>query len=50
MQKLEVAGNEITFRYVRAKPLTAAELGESLVKLCDRLQDRTTNDYRALST
>jgi arsenate reductase (glutaredoxin) len=49
MQKLEVAGNKITLRYVRGKPLTAADLAEFFVKLCDRLQDRTTNGYRALN-
>jgi arsenate reductase-like glutaredoxin family protein len=29
--------------------LTKAELAELLVKLGDRLPDRTTNDYRALN-
>jgi len=47
---LEAAGNTITFRDVRAEPLTEIELDELLVEFGDRLVDRTTNDYRALST
>ena len=47
---LEAAGNTITFRDVRAEPLTEAELEELLIEFGDRLVDRTTNDYRALNT
>ncbi|MDB4197019.1 hypothetical protein N9777_01870 [Ascidiaceihabitans sp.] len=46
---LEAAGNTITFRDVRAEPLTEVELDDLLIEFGDRLVDRTTNDYRALS-
>ena len=46
---LEAAGNTITFRDVRAEPLTEAELEELLIEFGDCLVDRTTKDYRALS-
>ena len=49
-KELEAAGNTITFRDVRAEPLTEAELEELLIEFGDRLVDRTTNDYRALNT
>ena len=47
---LELVGNKITFRDLRAEPLAEAELEELLVKLGDRLAGRTTNDYRTLKT
>ena len=47
---LELVGNKITFRDLRAEPLAEAELEELLVELGDRLADRTTNDYRTLKT
>ena len=47
---LELVGNKITFRDLRAEPLTEAKLEELLIELGDRLVDRTTNDYRALNT
>ena len=47
---LEVVGNKITFRDLCAKPLAEAGLEELLVELSDRLENRTTNDYRALNT
>ena len=47
---LELLGNKITFRDLRAEPLAEAELEELLVELGDRLADRTTNDYRTLKT
>ena len=43
---LELLGNKITFRDLRAGPLAEAELEELLVEL----GDRTTNDYRTLNT
>ena len=46
---LEEAGKEISFRDVRAEPLSEAELGELIVEFGDRLVDRQTNDYRALN-
>jgi hypothetical protein len=47
---LELVGNKITFRDLRAEPLAEAELEELLVELGDRLADRTTNDYHTLKT
>ena len=49
-KNISVAGNKITFRDLRAEPLTEAKLEELLIELGDRLIDRTTNDYRALNT
>jgi arsenate reductase-like glutaredoxin family protein len=46
---LEAAGSTITFRDVRAEPLTEVELEDLLMEFGDRLVERTTNDYRALS-
>lgn len=46
---LEAAGREVSFRDVRAEPLSEAELAELITEFGDRLVDRTTNDYRALN-
>jgi arsenate reductase len=46
---LEAEGHEVSFRDVRAEPLSEAELTELLAKFGDRLVDRKTNDYRALN-
>jgi arsenate reductase (glutaredoxin) len=46
---LEAEGKDVSFRDVRAEPLSEAELDELITELGDRLVDRTTNDYRALS-
>lgn len=46
---LEVMGKDISFRDVRADPLSEAELAELIAEFGDRLVDRTTNDYRALN-
>lgn len=46
---LEAAGKTVSFRDVRAEPLDQNELGELIAEFGDRLVDRTTNDYRALS-
>lgn len=46
---LAVAGKDVSFRDVRAEPLSEAELAELIVEFGDRLVDRTTNDYRALN-
>ena len=48
-KKFKVIGNKITFRDVRAEPLTEAELEDLLVELGKHLANRTTNDYRALN-
>lgn len=46
---LEAAGKDVSFRDIRAEPLSEAELGELIVEFGDRLVDRSTNDYRALN-
>ena len=46
---LEAAGNEVSFRDVRAEPLNEAELTILIAEFGDRLVDRKTNDWRALS-
>lgn len=46
---LEAAGIVVTFRDVRADPLSEAELAGLIVEFGDRLVDRKSNDYRALN-
>ena len=46
---LQDAGKEITFRDVRAEPLSAAELAELYTEFGDTLVDTKTNDYRSLN-
>lgn len=42
-------GKDVSFRDIRAEPLTEAELAGLILEFGDRLVDRTTNDYRALN-
>lgn len=46
---LAAAGHDVTFRDIRAEPLSEAELAELIAEFGDRLVDRTSNDYRALN-
>ena len=46
---LEAAGNIVTFRDVRAEPLSEVELAELITEFGDRLVDRKSTDYRALN-
>lgn len=46
---LEAEGMDVTFRDVRADPLSEAELAELIAEFGDRLVDRTSNDYRGLN-
>lgn len=46
---LEAVGHDVSFRDVRADPLSEAELDELIAEFGDRLVDRSTNDYRALN-
>lgn len=46
---LETAGRDVSFRDVRADPLSEDELAELIVEFGDRLVDRKSNDYRALN-
>lgn len=47
---LEAEGRDVTFRDIRAEPLSDVELNALLAEFGDRLVDRSTNDYRALNT
>lgn len=47
---LATQGNDVSFRDIRADPLTEAELTELIAEFGDRLVDRTSNDYRGLNT
>ncbi|MCC5960108.1 MAG: hypothetical protein JJU08_12295 [Rhodobacteraceae bacterium] len=47
---LAAQGNDVSFRDIRADPLTEAELTELIAEFGDRLVDRTSNDYRGLNT
>ncbi len=46
---LEAEGRQVSFRDVRAEPLSEAELAELIAEFGDRLVDRKSNDYRALN-
>lgn len=46
---LEAAGIAVSFRDVRAAPLSEAELATLIAEFGDRLVDKSTNDWRALS-
>lgn len=46
---LEAEGRDVSFRDVRAEPLSEAELSELVAEFGDRLVDRKSNDYRALN-
>lgn len=46
---IEAEGRDVTFRDVRADPLSEAELAELIAEFGDRLVDRTSNDYRGLN-
>ena len=46
---LEADGKDVSFRDVRAEPLSEVELAELIGEFGDRLVDRSSNDYRALN-
>ncbi|MEP3331145.1 ArsC/Spx/MgsR family protein [Sedimentitalea sp.] len=46
---LEAKGKDVSFRDVRAEPLTEVELAELIAEFGDRLVDRKSNDYRGLN-
>jgi arsenate reductase-like glutaredoxin family protein len=48
-KSLEADGKEVSFRDVRAEPLSDAEMAELVAEFGDRIVDRTTNDFRALN-
>ncbi|WP_417809851.1 arsenate reductase family protein [Thioclava sp.] len=46
---LEAAGKDVSFRDVRADPLSDVELAELIAEFGDRLVDRNSSDYRGLN-
>jgi arsenate reductase (glutaredoxin) len=46
---LEAASKDVSFRDVRADPLSEAELAVLIAEFGDRLVDRKSNDWRGLS-
>lgn len=46
---LEAEGKDVSFRDIRADPLSETELAELITEFGDRLVDQKSNDYRALS-
>ena len=46
---LEAAGKDVSFRDVRAEPLSEAKLAVLIAEFGDLLVDRKSNDYRALN-
>ncbi len=46
---LEADGKDVSFRDVRAEPLSESELANLVAEFGDRLVDRKSNDYRALN-
>jgi arsenate reductase len=46
---LEAQQRDVTFRDIRAEPLSAVEMEALIVEFGDRLVDTSTNDYRALN-
>lgn len=46
---LEAAGINVSFRDVRAEPLSEAELAELVAEFGDRIVDQTTTEYRGLN-
>ena len=46
---LEAYGHQVSFRDIRADPLSEEELDALIAEFGDRLVDRKSNDYRALN-
>jgi arsenate reductase len=46
---LEGAGKDVSFRDIRAEPLTEAEIDALIAEFGDQLVDRKSPDYRALN-
>lgn len=49
LKALGAAGREVSFRDVRAEPLSEAERAMLLAEFGDRIIDRTTNTWRGLT-
>lgn len=49
LKALQAAGHDVTFRDVRANPLTAAEIDEIVTEFGDRVINKTSTTYRGFS-
>lgn len=49
LKALEVAGRDVTFRDVRAEPLSTAEIAEIVTEFGDRAINKTSTTYRGFS-
>ncbi|MCZ8079215.1 MAG: glutaredoxin domain-containing protein [Rhodobacteraceae bacterium] len=49
LKVLQAAGHDVSFRDVRANPLTSAEIDEIVVEFGDRVINKTSTTYRAFS-
>jgi arsenate reductase-like glutaredoxin family protein len=49
LKALQAAGQDVTFRDVRANPLTTAEIDEIVTEFGDRVINKTSTTYRAFS-
>lgn len=46
---LQAEGKDVSFRDIRAEPLSETELARLIAEFGDRLVDRNSNDYRGLN-
>ena len=49
LKALEAAGQDVTFRDVRAQPLSAAEIGEIVTEFGDRVINKASTTYRGFN-
>ena len=49
LKSLKNAGHEVTFRDVRAQPLTAAEIDQIVIEFGDRVINKQSTTYRGFS-
>lgn len=49
LKALEAAGRDVTFRDVRAEPLSTAEIAEIVTEFGDRAINKTSTTYRGFS-
>ena len=49
LKALQGAGHDVTFRDVRAQPLTEGEIAEIVQEFGDRVIDRSSTTYRAFN-
>lgn len=49
IKSLAAAGHEVTFRDIRATPLTAAEIDRIVTEFGDRVINKTSTTYRGFS-